>query len=247
MSIGSTHSSARHRRVARHRTCHRRGPAWPVARQWRSPAPTKGGSRRRVPPCPRLAAGSRVLALRADVRVEADVVEALTRVVAEWGGLDILVNNAGVGGFVEVADDDVRRLAPGHRDQPHGRLPRLPCGHSPPQGTRRRLDHQRQQSGCQEPVCRRRRVLRVEGGPERIQRGADAGAATRRHSRQRRDARLGPDGLQRRRRRPGAPTGSWRQTTSRRSSSIWSRIPRAACPAASRSVPHVRRGNDTGD
>ena len=48
-------------------------------------------------------AASRVLALRADVRVEADVVEALTRVVAEWGGLDILVNNAGVGGFVEVS------------------------------------------------------------------------------------------------------------------------------------------------
>jgi NAD(P)-dependent dehydrogenase (short-subunit alcohol dehydrogenase family) len=48
-------------------------------------------------------AGSRVLALRANVRVEADVVEALTRVVAEWGGLDILVNNAGVGGFVEVS------------------------------------------------------------------------------------------------------------------------------------------------
>jgi 3-oxoacyl-[acyl-carrier protein] reductase len=47
--------------------------------------------------------GSRVLALRANVRVEADVVEALTRVVAEWGGLDILVNNAGVGGFVEVS------------------------------------------------------------------------------------------------------------------------------------------------
>ena len=48
-------------------------------------------------------AGSRVLALRANVRVEADVVEALTTVVAEWGGLDILVNNAGVGGFVEVS------------------------------------------------------------------------------------------------------------------------------------------------
>ena len=30
-------------------------------------------------------------------------VEAVTRVVAEWGGLDILVNNAGVGGFVEVS------------------------------------------------------------------------------------------------------------------------------------------------
>ena len=48
-------------------------------------------------------AGSRVLALRANVRVEADMVEAITRVVKEWGGLDILVNNAGVGGFVEVS------------------------------------------------------------------------------------------------------------------------------------------------
>jgi NAD(P)-dependent dehydrogenase (short-subunit alcohol dehydrogenase family) len=49
-------------------------------------------------------AGSRVLALRADVRVESDVAQAIARVVADWGGLDILVNNAGVGGFVEVAD-----------------------------------------------------------------------------------------------------------------------------------------------
>jgi 3-oxoacyl-[acyl-carrier protein] reductase len=50
------------------------------------------------------AAGSRVLALRADVRVEADVAEAIEHVVATLGGLDILVNNAGVGGFVAVAD-----------------------------------------------------------------------------------------------------------------------------------------------
>ena len=49
-------------------------------------------------------AGSRVLALRADVRVESDVAQAVARVVAHWGGLDILVNNAGVGGFVAVAD-----------------------------------------------------------------------------------------------------------------------------------------------
>ena len=48
-------------------------------------------------------AGSRVLALRADVRVEADVAHAVAQVVAAWGGLDILVNNAGVGGFVEVS------------------------------------------------------------------------------------------------------------------------------------------------
>jgi len=49
-------------------------------------------------------AGSRVLALRADVRVESDVAQAIARAVANWGGLDILVNNAGVGGFVAVAD-----------------------------------------------------------------------------------------------------------------------------------------------
>ena len=49
-------------------------------------------------------AGARVLALRADVRVEAEVAQAVTRVVTAWGGLDILVNNAGVGGFVEVSE-----------------------------------------------------------------------------------------------------------------------------------------------
>ncbi len=49
-------------------------------------------------------AGARVLALLADVRVEADVAQAVTRVVTAWGGLDILVNNAGVGGFVEVSE-----------------------------------------------------------------------------------------------------------------------------------------------
>ena len=49
-------------------------------------------------------AGSRVLALRADVRIEADVARAVARVVAECGGLDVLVNNAGVGGFVEVSE-----------------------------------------------------------------------------------------------------------------------------------------------
>jgi 3-oxoacyl-[acyl-carrier protein] reductase len=48
--------------------------------------------------------GSGVMALRADVRVEADVAQTVTRVVTEWGGLDILVNNAGVGGFVEVSE-----------------------------------------------------------------------------------------------------------------------------------------------
>jgi NAD(P)-dependent dehydrogenase (short-subunit alcohol dehydrogenase family) len=47
---------------------------------------------------------NRVLAVRADVRVETDVAQAVARVVSSWGGLDILVNNAGVGGFVEVSE-----------------------------------------------------------------------------------------------------------------------------------------------
>ena len=52
-----------------------------------------------------LSGGSnRVLAIRADVRVETDVAQAVARVVSSWGGLDILVNNAGVGGFVEVSE-----------------------------------------------------------------------------------------------------------------------------------------------
>jgi NAD(P)-dependent dehydrogenase (short-subunit alcohol dehydrogenase family) len=48
--------------------------------------------------------GARVLALRADVRDEQQVVAAFDQVIADWGGFDVLVNNAGVGGFAEVAD-----------------------------------------------------------------------------------------------------------------------------------------------
>ncbi len=48
-------------------------------------------------------AADRVLAIRADVRIEADVTAAFDLVVETFGGVDILVNNAGVGGFVEVA------------------------------------------------------------------------------------------------------------------------------------------------
>ena len=59
------------------------------------------------------AAGRGVLAFGVDVRDEAQVAAAVSRVVAELGGLDILVNNAGVGHFVPVADttpDDWRRI-----------------------------------------------------------------------------------------------------------------------------------------
>lgn len=49
------------------------------------------------------AGSARVLALQADVRVEADVGKAVAQVVDQWGGLDILVNNAGVAARAEVA------------------------------------------------------------------------------------------------------------------------------------------------
>lgn len=59
------------------------------------------------------AAGRGVLALGLDVRDEAQVSSAVSRVVADLGGLDILINNAGVGHFVTVADTtpaDWRRI-----------------------------------------------------------------------------------------------------------------------------------------
>ncbi len=45
-----------------------------------------------------------VEALRADVRLGADVDRAIEATVARFGGLDILINNAGVGVFANVAD-----------------------------------------------------------------------------------------------------------------------------------------------
>ena len=134
--------------------------------------------------------GARVLALRADVRVQVEVARAVTRVVTTWGGLDILVNNAGVGGFVEVSEMTVSRLAPRHRHQPHRCLPLLPRGASAPQGTRRRLDHQRQQPGRQQRLRGRRRLLRVEGRAECVQRVPDAGSTASRHSCKHRGSRV---------------------------------------------------------
>ena len=73
---------------------------------------------------------------------------------------------------------------------------------------RRRLDHQHQQPGREEPLHRRRRLLRVEGGPQRVQRSADAGSALRRHPRQLRDARIGRDRLRTRLR--GRSAADWK-------------------------------------
>jgi NAD(P)-dependent dehydrogenase (short-subunit alcohol dehydrogenase family) len=50
------------------------------------------------------ASSSRVMAVAANVRSYDEVQAALSRAVAQFGGLDILVNNAGVGVFRAVAD-----------------------------------------------------------------------------------------------------------------------------------------------
>lgn len=49
-------------------------------------------------------AGGGVLAVRADVRVQASVEDAMASVVSRFEGLDILINNAGVGLFRPVAE-----------------------------------------------------------------------------------------------------------------------------------------------
>jgi NAD(P)-dependent dehydrogenase (short-subunit alcohol dehydrogenase family) len=48
--------------------------------------------------------GGDVLAVRADVRVPADVTSAFATIASKLGGIDLLVNNAGVGVFAPVAD-----------------------------------------------------------------------------------------------------------------------------------------------
>ncbi len=72
------------------------------------------------------------------------------------------------------------------------------------QAPRRRLDHQHQQPGRQEPVRRRRGVLRVEGRAERVQRSADAGGPLRQHPGQLHHAGFGGHRFRRPRRRRGA-------------------------------------------
>src|SRR4051794_14890845 len=51
-----------------------------------------------------LAAGDRLLAVRADVRDPAEAQRLVDETVSRFGGLDVLVNNAGVGRFSNVAE-----------------------------------------------------------------------------------------------------------------------------------------------
>jgi NAD(P)-dependent dehydrogenase (short-subunit alcohol dehydrogenase family) len=52
------------------------------------------------------AAGSRAMAIQANVAMEGEVVSMVDRIVKEWGGIDILVNNAGIGRPMMVEDMD---------------------------------------------------------------------------------------------------------------------------------------------
>ena len=102
---------------------------------------------------------------------------AMQTVVAHFGGLDVLVNNAGVGvgePISELSYDEWNRIIDTNLTGVF-----YCCSAAIPHlvHARRRLDHQHQQPGGQEPLRRRRRLLRVEGRPQCVQRGADAGAA----------------------------------------------------------------------
>ena len=76
------------------------------------------------------------------------------------------------------------------------------------------------------PFAGARRVLRVEGRPERVQRSADAGSPIRQHPRQLRHARIGRHRLLERRRDEG------RRLEDR---------PRTKSPTSSQSAPHDPR------
>ena len=59
------------------------------------------------------AAGGRALAVPLDIRFEDQVVAAVERAVATFGGLDILVNNAGIGAtghFADVSFENLRKI-----------------------------------------------------------------------------------------------------------------------------------------
>ena len=168
------------------------------------------------------------------------------RVVAEWGGLDLLVNNAGVGGFVEVA---AMTSADWHRVIDTNLTGVYHCCHAA-------IPHLKARGGgwiinvsslaASNPFVGGAAYCASKAGLNAF---SEALMQEVRHDGIRVSVVM-PGSV-----RPGsaapatarAPTGSWRPTTSRRSSWIWSRTPRAACRAASRFGRPVLRGNDTGD
>ena len=112
--------------------------------------------------------------------------------VRRFGGLDTLVNNAGVGAFADVAsmtDDDWARVIDTNLTGV------FYCTRAAFRSSRRPAAAGSSTSPAwpAATISRRRRLLRVEGRPDRLQRVADAGSALRQHPRQRRHAGLGGD------------------------------------------------------
>ena len=231
----------RHRRIARHRS-RDRARAGGRGRAGRDHRTQRSASRRRARP-DRAAGPARSRRCRPTCAADEDVQRAIDATVARFGGLDILINNAGVGIFTNVATMTPGAVVRGHRHEPDRRVQRLPRGAAASAPARRRLHHQHQQPGRQEPVRRRRGLLRVEGRPERVQRSADAGGALRQHPRQLRDARVGGHRVRRRRRVEGRRLEDCRRKKSPRSSSTCCATTRAAFRAASSCGPRSRPGS----
>ena len=133
----------------------------------------------------------RVEAVVADVRDFAQMEAAMASTASALGGIDILINNAGVGVFKPVAEMSVDEWRLMFDTNVTGVFNTLPRGAAPPARPRRRLDHQRQQPRRHQSVSGRRRVLRLQGGGQCVQRGLDAGGAARRRSRRLRAAGIG--------------------------------------------------------
>ena len=113
-----------------------------------------------------------LIQLRSDVRKPEDAQRAVGETVRAFGGLDILVNNAGVGAFAKVADMSIEQW---HDVIDTNLSGVFYCCHAAIPEIRKRgggLDHQHQQPRRQERVRRGRRLLRVQGRPEPLQRGA---------------------------------------------------------------------------
>ena len=131
----------------------------------------------------------------ADVRDHLAVESVVEETVRRLGGLDILVNNAGVGWFGTVeseSHEDWRRVIDTNLTGIFN------CCHAAIPHMRRRGESyiiNISSLAGKNVVAGRRRLLRVEGGRQRVQRSAAAGSAAGRHSRELHLSRVGEHGL----------------------------------------------------
>ena len=131
--------------------------------------------------------------LQADVRRYDEVAHAIDATASRFGGLDMLVNNAGVGVFADVADltpEQWREVIDTNLTGVfNAATPPFPCSARRGGGVIINISSLAGKNAVRDG----RRVLRVQGRAQRVQRGADAGGPVRRHPGQLRDARVGGD------------------------------------------------------